>query len=251
MAAFSALPLFTDALLADCGHLNDAEFGLYIKILILIWRSPQCRVPNDHVWIARKLSRPVDAISPIIIEFCTSDGNHITQKRLSKEFLYVKKKSSQRSVASKARWNKEKDLSSRNAPTPSPTPSPTPPKNKVDNSLRSLSTSSATKIEFDFDVITFIGISEAVKEKWRKAFPAVNVDQELENATSWLHANPKNKKSNYERFLHNWFQRQQDKARPAATGGGGSAPKSFAQIRAENAKKIIEEGKKKYDVQPE
>ena len=31
MANYAALPLFTDALMADCGHLDDARFGLYLS----------------------------------------------------------------------------------------------------------------------------------------------------------------------------------------------------------------------------
>jgi uncharacterized protein YdaU (DUF1376 family) len=78
-----------------------------------MWQTPGCRIPNDDAWIAHKLKRPVDDVSrdfrPIIKEFCESDGNYLYQKRLRKEFAYVKKKSKQRSVASKARWGKDKN----------------------------------------------------------------------------------------------------------------------------------------------
>ncbi len=47
MADFPALPLFTDAYLADCSHLSDAEHGRYLRLLMLVWLSPECRVPND------------------------------------------------------------------------------------------------------------------------------------------------------------------------------------------------------------
>lgn len=127
MATFPALPLFTDALTADCCHLSNEEFGLYVRLLILIWRSPDCRVPNDPEWVARKLSTPWDLINPLVKEFCSNDGNWVVQNRLSKEFLFVTKQRKSQSDRVKSRWNKEKEsyrgnTTSRNTPTPTPTP---------------------------------------------------------------------------------------------------------------------------------
>lgn len=134
MAEFPALPLFTDALLADCEHLSDAEMGVYLRILMYMWRAPECRIPNDSKWIARKFRRTVEQVEteviPVLREFCSSDGNWWTQKRLKKEYGYVKKKSRKASASAKSRWNKEKDACERNAtqqcdrnaPTPTPTP---------------------------------------------------------------------------------------------------------------------------------
>lgn len=52
---------------------------------------------------------------------------------------------------------------------------------------------------------------------WRKAYPALNLEIELNKAAAWILGNPKNRKSNYARFLVNWLSRAQDRA-PA--GGG-------------------------------
>lgn len=108
MAEFAALPLFTDALLSDTGHLTDAEFGLYMRLLVLLWRSPECRIPNDKAWIAKRLRRtPLEYatdIAPLIAEFCTTDGNYVFQKRLLKEFEYTREKKHKSKNAAKARW---------------------------------------------------------------------------------------------------------------------------------------------------
>ena len=73
MAEFPALPIFTDAYLRDCWHLSDAEHGRYFLLLMLIWQTPNCRVPNDREWIARKLRRTPEQydtdIKPIVDEF--------------------------------------------------------------------------------------------------------------------------------------------------------------------------------------
>lgn len=47
---------------------------------------------------------------------------------------------------------------------------------------------------------------------WKTAYPAINIEIELEKAKAWLIANPANKKKNYARFLTNWFSRTQDRA---------------------------------------
>lgn len=137
MAEFPVLPLFTDALLADCGHLTNEEMGIYIRLLMLMWRSPACRIPNDWPWIERRLG-PRAKIEPIIEEFCQRDGNHFSQKRLAREFRYVNDRAQKMSAAAKSRWQKEKDPCKCNAPYPTlpnkikpPTPKP------VDNSENS------------------------------------------------------------------------------------------------------------------
>lgn len=136
MAEFAALPLFTDAWIADTGHLTRLERGIYMDLLILMWRSPECRVPNDLRWIARRLrveESEMQTLCDCIEEFCTSDGNWITQKRLTKEWRYTQLKRRKNIASAKSRWKKEKEASERindavqaqsegNAPSPSPSP---------------------------------------------------------------------------------------------------------------------------------
>ena len=155
MAEFSSLPLFTDAWLADTSHLSRAERGLYMDLLVLIWRSPECRVPNDLDWVGRRLRCSPEEqtmLQTIVSEFCSSTGNWLTQKRLRKEFEYVRETKRKQSDRAKSRWNKEKDIShgnatphaSGNAPSPSPSPSPSasslPPSEfeRVDAALRAI-----------------------------------------------------------------------------------------------------------------
>jgi hypothetical protein len=66
------------------------------------------------------------------------------------------------------------------------------------------------KIEF-FEG-AFKGITEDQELRWQEAYPAVPVPPAISQAAAWLQANPANKKSNYERFLVNWFKREQDRA---------------------------------------
>ena len=141
MAAFSSLPLFTDAWLADTGHLDHLDRGIYMDLLILMWRSPNCQVPDDIAWIARKLrvenDQKLNILKSLINEFCERNAGYVLQKRLQREYQYVCNKSAKNSRSAKLRWEKEKDVYERNASTqcernaPTPTPSPT----QLDNRL--------------------------------------------------------------------------------------------------------------------
>ena len=129
MAEFPALPLFTDALVADTAHLSDEEFGAYMRLLILEWRTAGCKLPADANWHMRRLGIDSGKYSrlhaPLISEFFQTDGNHVFQKRMMKEFAYLREQSQKQSERAKLRWNKEKglcrsDAASGNAPHPTP-----------------------------------------------------------------------------------------------------------------------------------
>lgn len=124
MADFPSLPLFTDAILADTDHLNDEEFGLYMRILILMWRTPGCRIPNDENWLKKRLKHashtPLlnnsNGIMETLKEFCKCDGNFWTQKRLLKEYNYLKSIKERNKNNAQSRWgNKNATKTPKNA----------------------------------------------------------------------------------------------------------------------------------------
>jgi len=63
------------------------------------------------------------------------------------------------------------------------------------------------KIAFNKQIFKFKNISEEKLEKWKEAFPSVNVSVELKKMEAWLIANPYRHKKNYERFIVNWLGR--------------------------------------------
>ena len=68
----------------------------------------------------------------------------------------------------------------------------------------------STSIRFDASNGDFENIESMQMDIWKKAFPAVDLNLELAKAGAWLVANPKQVKSNYNRFLTSWFTRCQD-----------------------------------------
>src|SRR5262245_41066032 len=133
MAQFPVLPLWVEKWTHDTRHLSRAERGLYMDWLIVMWDTPGCRVPADLSWSARKLGCQPDelvTLKALRDEFMSSDGNWLTQKRLTKEYNFQLKTRRRQSANSKARWDKEKGASHGNAtsgievayaPSPSPT----------------------------------------------------------------------------------------------------------------------------------
>lgn len=114
MAQFPCLPLWTDAWIADTHTLDRAERGLYMDLLILMWRSPGCSVPNDDAWLTAHLhlkDGELDLLHRIINEFCYLDPAmraRICQKRLKREFVERFQFSRRQSERAKARWRKKK-----------------------------------------------------------------------------------------------------------------------------------------------
>ncbi len=109
MAQFPALPLFTDAYLADTRHLSAEQHGAYLLLLMEAWRRPSCTLPDDDEMLARLacMSQERWALNrEVVLAFWTLDGRRKewSQLRLTDERSYVRQKSlSQRHKAAK-RW---------------------------------------------------------------------------------------------------------------------------------------------------
>lgn len=82
---------------------------------------------------------------------------------------------------------------------------------------------SSQKVEWGLEGFS---IPESVKTGFKTAYPAADVDGEIAKAHAWVLANPKNRKSNWGRFLNSWLQRAQDRA-PAV---GGARQDVFAGV---------------------
>jgi uncharacterized protein YdaU (DUF1376 family) len=121
MAKFAALPLFTDAWIADTSHLSRLERGIYMDLIILMWRSPNCHIPADIEWIAEHLNirnSEIKHLKKVCSEFCKWDKGMWTQKRLYKEWIYVSNIRNIKASVAKRRWNNEKKSTEASEPSP-------------------------------------------------------------------------------------------------------------------------------------
>jgi uncharacterized protein YdaU (DUF1376 family) len=139
MAEFPALPLFTDALLGDTVHLSTRQFGAYMLMLIVAWRSKDCALPDDDVFLAkitRMDRRSWNSDKATLLAFWKKDVNQKwVQGRLKDERKYVEEVSNKNAKNVRGRWLKDKQTGDTTVipnayqnDTPTPTPTPTPKK---------------------------------------------------------------------------------------------------------------------------
>ena len=105
MAEFPALPLFTDAYLADTTHLTTTEHGAYLLLLMTAWRTPGCCLPDDDMLLARYAKMTRDKwkkIRPTLVQFFRVRDGQWHQARLQDELQHLQSRRTQQSEAGKA-----------------------------------------------------------------------------------------------------------------------------------------------------
>lgn len=112
MAEHPMLPLWTDALLGDTQHLSQAEFGAYVLMLIVAWRTPGCCLPDDDRYLANvtRSGPGWKKIKQVVMPFWTrgADGK-LRQKRLTQEHVVTEEKRVKQSEAGKTSARKRKE----------------------------------------------------------------------------------------------------------------------------------------------
>lgn len=133
MAQFPALPIWTDAFIADTLDLTVEEIGLYFLMLMLAWRRSDCALPDDMAWLKKSLHNRIHGhsfntmVPKILKRFWVQTDAKWVQKRLQKEFKYASNRSQIGRKAALERWN-NKDLvdavalPAGNTPIPIPIP---------------------------------------------------------------------------------------------------------------------------------
>jgi len=108
MAKYPALPLWTDAYLADTTHLSLEEHGIYLMLLMLAWRSPDCAIPNNKKRILRMLrvhGNYWPKIEQILTEFWHLSDDKWKQQKLNKCRSKVDHFSETQRQRAQKRWN--------------------------------------------------------------------------------------------------------------------------------------------------
>ena len=234
MAQFPALPLFTDAYLADCGHLTTIEHGAYLLLLMTAWRTDGCRLPNDDRVLAR-YCRLTPAqwkrIKPGIIGFFTEEDGFLYQGRLTDELTFVRQVSKRQSDKVKARWLKQKGTTSTTVlPDAYPHTPPTPPKKERKKP--------ATGISGDWKV------PEEWVETGRQTYPTLNIQREAQKFTDY-HISKGTKFADWKRaFLGTWLTNAAGYAgiEPAKGGNGAKPLTPEQQIRLDRMKALHDAG---------
>lgn len=72
---------------------------------------------------------------------------------------------------------------------------------------------------------SYYSVSQEEIEKYRRLYPAIDVDQEYKKMIGWLDTHPDNRKTprGIEKFINGWLSRAQDSARPAQAKERGAS----------------------------
>lgn len=115
MADYPKMPLWTDRYLADTRHLNRAQHGSYLLLLMEAWRRPRCSLPDDDAMLARLAGCTLEewkADKPVIMALWKLDGRSkewVQKGQLKVRFETHDFSNSQRDKSIK-RWSKRKTL---------------------------------------------------------------------------------------------------------------------------------------------
>lgn len=118
MSKPSHIPLFPDAYLRDNYRLTLEQHGLYLVLMMEAWGSEDCTLPDDEKQLAQIAGMPLARfrkIASAVLSKWTREGGRLHQKRLLKEWHYVRQKSAKRKAAADARWMQEASKCNANA----------------------------------------------------------------------------------------------------------------------------------------
>lgn len=202
---------------ADTAHLSLLEHGVYFQMMRLYYTNER-PLPAEAEKVARFIGARSDderkAVANILDEFFTLEYNGWHQKRIDVELSrYTERKAINGEIGKlggrprKPEGNpQETETVSTENPQITLTTNHKPITNKTPSASRDSRVPQVEWSEAGFQ------IPESVQAGFKTAYPAVSLDGEIAKAHAWVIANPKNRKSNWGRFLNSWLQKAQDKA---------------------------------------
>lgn len=106
---------------------------------------------------------------------------------------------------------KKKDIRSKNKDNTITTNVVIPQNGKNSGSEDPPKNTQKPKINFNFETGEWENIPEEDIERWKKTYPACDIQQELLEMADWLLNNPQKRKKNYRRFISGWLSREQER----------------------------------------
>ncbi len=106
MAELPIMPLKTDALLADTTHMSAEEFGVYCRLLFVMWRHGGKLKDDDSelAIIGGVTARRWQTIKEKVMRPMTAAGGLISQKNMTSTWLDVQALRQKRAFAAEVRW---------------------------------------------------------------------------------------------------------------------------------------------------
>lgn len=102
MADLPIMPIYTDALLSDCGYLPNEAFGGYVRLLVTWWRNGAKPISEAKL---RAYSGLTGEQLDLIKDHLTETAAGWTQKRLATEWDRQQSKRLKAKASARARWS--------------------------------------------------------------------------------------------------------------------------------------------------
>jgi uncharacterized protein YdaU (DUF1376 family) len=220
-------------------HLEPLEDLAYRRLLDWCYLHER-PLPDDIEQISKliRMRSHTECIASVLQEFFDRTPEGWWKERISKEIEKTGEKSRKASESAKARWQKEKGdanalqaQSGRNA-THNTVPKTQDTKPKTQTSVEPQSVSQPV-IEIPVLGSKVYGVSQVMVDEWSKAYPAVDVQAELQKMRVWAMSNPNMQKTatGIPRFVNAWLSKAQNEA--------GKVPSSAFTTQGDRNAKVI------------
>lgn len=217
MTKAPAFQLYAADFYMDTVGWSCEEVGLYFRLLMAEWVNGP--LPNDTVRLAKTCQMSFKKFDHlfknVLPKFVQNEEGYLINERLERTREKQIKYSESRKESACHRWKKEDAHALRTEYENDALHSSSSINNK-NNKI--LVRPRGEKVEFKNSL--FHNIPDALISKWKVSCPGIDITREIARAEAWVISNPKQKKSNWERFLTNWMVRAQDRARPEGGGNG-------------------------------
>ena len=201
----------------DTTHLTLLEHGVYFQMMRIYYTNEK-PLPVEPERVARFIGARSDAereaVKNVLTEFFTLEADGWHQKRMDAEIeRYTERKAINGEIGKLGGRPKKPEVNPQETETVS-TSNPQITLTTNHKPLTKITTLASRENRVPHVAWSEAGFSipDTVKTGFTVAYPAVNLDAEIAKAHAWVLANPKNRKSNWGRFLKGWLQKAQDRA---------------------------------------
>lgn len=219
-------------------HLEPLEDLAYRRLLDWCYLHER-PLPADIEQVSKliRMRSHTECIADVLREFFDLTPDGWWKERISKEIEKTGEKSRKASESAKARWQKEKSdanalptQSERNATQDTlPKTQNTKPKTQLSVEPQSVS---QPVVEVPILGGKVYGVSQEMVSEWSKAYPAVDVQAELQKMRVWAMSNPNMQKTStgIPRFVNAWLSKAQNEVGKVPSGSFKNAGDRNAEV---------------------
>ena len=194
-------------------HLTLEEESIYHRLLMVYYEKER-PFPDNLSMIARliRAREHEDIIEIILNEFFKKKNKKWYHKRAEEELKKYKEKSEKARKSANARYNKKLKPCERSANAKQTHSEGSANHKPITNNHKPITNIESAVAQLPCTSGDIYYIQQSEIDTWTKAYPAVDVIQEIRKIYAWLQANPSKLKTlkGCSRFVNNWLSRTQN-----------------------------------------